>query len=683
MGKEATFKLKGDVSDLEQKMASVSAKMQDMGKRMQDIGKSMSMYVTAPIVAMGTASVMAFGKQEAAERKLRAALQANGRQVQQTFQRYNEFASEMQRLTTVGDETVLMMLQTAESMDLTGDAAERAVQNSIALEAAFGVNAESAMRMTAALEQGDATMLRRYIPALRDVEDNAKAVAMAQDILSRSFDVAKEDALSFTGSLKQMKNALGDAMEDVGGIIAEALQPLVAWLKQAAEAFQSLDDRTKKIIVVIAGLAAAIGPLLIVLGTIVKTIIPALVAGGYAVSAAWLPLTAVILGVAAAVLIFNSAVSDTRRLIDELSSESTEKLKARLEEIREELNEKGSPALMRYRKELEELQKIQEGRSFADWVGTPEAARMAELIQLIQLEEVSIENSQSKIRELQNEEAAILDILRQREKLNDAEDFDTVLQKLQEQNSLYGSQVGLLGKLNQQISDLNQKKLEALSPEELREVYNEIRNVNKAIDDLYLSMRTIETPDKIEGIGVGILGFEPSVIIESVQNLRDGITPIIQDIKTDFLDLSNFITGTLVEAFDFLGTAIGASISGKDFGGEELLIMIADWGKRLGAIMVAAGLALDGFKKLAITNPIALVGFGAALIAASAAVKAAVSSTPSTGVNQSYGGGGDSGGDIIGLRELGQFQVNVTGEIKAQGSELVTVINNENERAGF
>ncbi|KKK67708.1 hypothetical protein LCGC14_2951370, partial [marine sediment metagenome] len=63
-------------------------------------------------------------------------------------------------------------------------AAARAAENAIALSAAFGINASSAIRYTAALEEGDTTMLNRYIPTLRQIKDDSERVAAAQRILA-------------------------------------------------------------------------------------------------------------------------------------------------------------------------------------------------------------------------------------------------------------------------------------------------------------------------------------------------------------------------------------------------------------------------------------------------------------------------------------------------------------------
>jgi hypothetical protein len=254
-------------------------KFESFGSKMTSLGKDLSLKVTAPLMAIGAAALYAFSQQESAEMKLRAALMANGREVDSLFASYSEFATEMQKVTIVGDETTLKLLQLAETYGITGKSAERAAKNAIAMQAAFGINAESAIKLTSALEQGDTAMLTRYIPSLKSVEGESAKVALAQEILAKSFDVAKAEAQTASGQITQLKNSFGDLLEQFGKIISEAILPFVANLKVVVERLQGMSEAKKRLIVVIAAFAAAIGPVLVGLGFFATTILPAMITG--------------------------------------------------------------------------------------------------------------------------------------------------------------------------------------------------------------------------------------------------------------------------------------------------------------------------------------------------------------------------------------------------------------------
>lgn len=254
-------------------------KFESFGKSMTKVGKDLSLKVTAPLIGIGAAALYAFNQQESAEMKLRAALMANGREVDTLFASYSAFASEMQRVTVVGDETTLKLLQLAETYGITGKAAERAAKNAIGMQSAFGINAESAIKLTSALEQGDTAMLTRYIPSLKSVEGESAKVALAQEILAKSFDVAKAEAETASGQLDQLKNATGDLLEQFGKIIAEAILPFAKNLKGVVERLQGMSESKKRLIVIIGAFLAAIGPVLVALGFFATTILPAMITG--------------------------------------------------------------------------------------------------------------------------------------------------------------------------------------------------------------------------------------------------------------------------------------------------------------------------------------------------------------------------------------------------------------------
>jgi hypothetical protein len=256
------------LTEFEKGLNTVEKKLTQLSKKTTQLGKTLTTNLTLPIAAFGAGAVLAFQQQEDAERKLSAALQATGKDVDSNMQRFKSFASELQKLTIVGDESSLALLQVATSQGLNADQAERATKNAIALSAAFGVNQDAAIKMTGALEQGNVSMLKRTIPALKGIKDDAEAAAKAQEILNDAFKIAEAEAQTSRGQIIQLKNAFGDFMEEIGGVIASGLTPFIAKLKSVTEFLQNLSPEFKKNIVVVGLAVAAIGPLVFIFGKI-------------------------------------------------------------------------------------------------------------------------------------------------------------------------------------------------------------------------------------------------------------------------------------------------------------------------------------------------------------------------------------------------------------------------------
>ena len=201
-----TFRLGANIKDFQTNMRKASATMQKAGAQMKSMGKSMSMYVTAPIVAMGAASLAAFDKQAQAEAKLAAQVRLNGKSVEATMANYKQFASSLQAITTVGDETTLGLMQMAETMQASN--VEKATEGAIGLSKALGVDLQAAMKMVVLAQNGEYTMLNRYVPALRNASTETEKAAIVNKLYADGLAIAKAEALNGLGPLKQLKNTL-------------------------------------------------------------------------------------------------------------------------------------------------------------------------------------------------------------------------------------------------------------------------------------------------------------------------------------------------------------------------------------------------------------------------------------------------------------------------------------------
>jgi hypothetical protein len=268
-----------DLKNFRSGMQKATRTMKNFGNQLKTAGRQMSTYLTAPLAGLAAVSLKAFDTQAKAENQLAAAISAAGRDVRRELPAFKQFASEIQSITTIGDESTLTLLSIASQMGLTADQAMVAAREAIALSRAMGMNEQSAIRYTAALAQGDSTMLNRYIPTLKQIEDPALRAAKAHELLGNMFGAATAEAQSGLGPWKQIQNQFGDLLEEFGAIISEALIPLAHGVKGVVTWFQGLSEETKRVIVVVSGLAASIGPLLATMGFLVGTILPAMAAG--------------------------------------------------------------------------------------------------------------------------------------------------------------------------------------------------------------------------------------------------------------------------------------------------------------------------------------------------------------------------------------------------------------------
>lgn len=89
----------------------------------------------------------------------------------------------------------------------------------------------------------------------------------------------------FGGSIEKLKSSLDVLMTSLGQIIAEYLTPVIENVQGVVDAFMALDDEQKQHIVQIAGLVAAVGPVLLIVGKLVVGIGSVITAVGTITSA--------------------------------------------------------------------------------------------------------------------------------------------------------------------------------------------------------------------------------------------------------------------------------------------------------------------------------------------------------------------------------------------------------------
>lgn len=116
-------------------------------------------------------------------------------------------------------------------------------------------------------------------------EDNAVQVIEAMGGLSKEMDGVKGSYDNVTGAAKNMADGVEEtvtyqsamnnmmlAAAEVGEQLAPTINSVAEAVKNAAQWFRGLDEDTQKTIMTIAGIAAVVGPLLVVLGSVAGSI---------------------------------------------------------------------------------------------------------------------------------------------------------------------------------------------------------------------------------------------------------------------------------------------------------------------------------------------------------------------------------------------------------------------------
>jgi hypothetical protein len=281
-------------SNLKKSMRS----MKKFGNNMKSLGRTISTGLTLPILAFGAASVKAFDEQIKAETSLRTALGNNA----EAFANLAEQARELQKVTIFGDEATLQAQSFLAQLGLNEQAILRLTPLIQDFATAQGIQLTDAAKLVAKSVGSSTNALSRYGITIDGAVGEQERLQSAVDALTVAFGgQAKAIAKEGLGPLQQLKNELGDVSEKFGEIILEFIDPLTKGLQKVSEALSNLTEEQKKNIVKYGAIVAAVGPLLIVFGSLV-TILTTLIPLAISFVAAINPITIAIAAAAAAVL---------------------------------------------------------------------------------------------------------------------------------------------------------------------------------------------------------------------------------------------------------------------------------------------------------------------------------------------------------------------------------------------
>jgi hypothetical protein len=280
--------------EFERGMRGIRGRLRNLSADMDRWGRRLTYGVSVPLVAASGLMVRAFGVQQKSVNDLRSALASFGDDVDALMPGMQRFASEVQKATVYGDEFVLSLMAQIRNLGITAQKLPEATRGAIGLAKALGLDANAAARYTALAQQGEFTILQRYVPALRTATSAAEKQAIVADLMRRGYKQATDEADTLSGRLAQLKNIAGDLAEIFGEAIAKTLgleggmRELTNRVEEFGQKVKELDTRTVRRWVTLGGALIALGPAMRVLSfvklhPVAATLIATAAAVGYLV----------------------------------------------------------------------------------------------------------------------------------------------------------------------------------------------------------------------------------------------------------------------------------------------------------------------------------------------------------------------------------------------------------------
>jgi hypothetical protein len=674
-----------------------SNKLKQFGKDATRIGKKLSIGLTLPIAAAGGAAIKLASDFEESLNKVDVSFKNSSKSVKEfskttltQFGIAQGTALDMAAMfgdmgTSIGLTTKQAAAMSTSMVGLAGDLASfkniQIEEATTALAAVFTGETESLKRLGIviteanlkqfALTQGITKNIKQMTQAEKTTLRYQYVIAStgnAQGDFARTQDGAANQMRIFTESIKEIGANLGQ-------ILLPAFTKMVTKVNDLLKAFMGLDEGTKKTILIITGIVAAVGPMLIVLGQLPGLL--SLAAGGFRLLTAAM-IANPILAVATAIAAVTTAIIAYRKSQKKANEEALKQMNAA--QLTEKINELEAKKQKLFKRGYKEGQKR---------------------VQNIQ-DEINVYKEQIKV-------------------VNQAVEANEKLQKTQ--TGTVTPKAPTMG------GGETRKPLAAVSGLGATAGFSAFtkQEVNQDPSSSLLGeMQTVDTDP------VAMLAASVSKSNEKLKSALVQTNGIINQKKNEALLMSiefseaasQIIQGGLQNMAVGIGEALGNAIAsgGNLLGalGGVLLGGIGDIAVQLGKTAISIGLAMKAIK-MSFKNPGTAIAAGIALIAIGTMIKSVVpgivqgkgkggggstSSGPRSGAIAAFANGGIVSGPTLGL--MGEYagarsnpeviapldklkniigdrqaqQVNVGGEFRLQGQDLVVALQRAEKQRG-
>lgn len=177
----------------------------------------------------------------------------------------------MARLVKPAKEGAVWM----EKLGIEVTNADGSMKDSVTIQSelhdAFSTLSESEQLAAASAIFGK-NQMSNWLALINTAPEEVSSLSSALETEGTTAEMADAMMGGFGGSIEKLKSSVDVLMTSLGGLIAQYLTPVIEKVQGAVDAFMSLDDETKEHIIKIAGIVAAVGPVLIIIGKVVTGI---------------------------------------------------------------------------------------------------------------------------------------------------------------------------------------------------------------------------------------------------------------------------------------------------------------------------------------------------------------------------------------------------------------------------
>ncbi len=754
------IKFRADLSGFSSEMQTVLREIDKAGQKFQAIGTQLSTYVTLPILAAGGAAIKFASDYNESLNKVDVAFKSSSDEVKNFSKTSLESfgiaaGTALDMASTFGDMGTSLGLTTGEaskmSTSLVGLAGD--------LSSFKNISIDIANTALSGIFTGETESLKKL--GIVMTEANLQAYAYSQGINTKiqAMDQASKVQLRYNYIMEVTKNAQGDFARTSGGaanqmrifqeslkqvaqqfgaIILPVFTKLVTGINGLITSFGQLSEGTKTTIVVLLGVAAAIGPLVLGLGAIMSLlptlatgftlltgpiglVIAGLVAVGVVVATNWKPIKQILVDIANYFIdLYNS--STLFRGAVEFIILSFKNMWTQVKFIFGALKSTFEFTIKNIFNGFSTLGKLIKAILTFDLEGVKSALKSGfstagkDASDYYSKLKSGVKDASKEIKT--NLKSAIDTTLNGKKIKKITIPKESVDAKGVSDSVEEGMTTGA-GKGAEKIKRIIQESIIApeVSPSKGSKSYfdAQIAEIQKFKNEVATSAEQIKlADDKINQIQIAKdLKFNPEAVIQvkggfdkllsEMQAKAGGLKAVADSMKTIIYDVSDKVSGAVTElannAAVGFGEAIGGVISGTQSLGSlfsGMIGLVANFMKDLGKQLIAIGIARIAFDKLKFSG-IGAVAAGIALVALSTVISSKFNQAPKFATGGVVGGSSYYGDKVLARVNSGELILNqdqqrnlygqmnggattVIPDVRIQGQDLLIVFDRATNR---
>lgn len=283
------------VDQVDRKLKSSQRAFQAFGKKVQGVGKSLSLFVSTPLAAIGASSIKTAMEMEELQNAFDVTFKSGsesmrkwaeetgdilGRSTKEMQESSVAFASlfnkalDPQQANELTKQFSVLTQDLASFKDLSNEVAQQKLFSGLTGEAeplkSVGVFINAAATEAKAFELGLEKVNGKFTDQQKIV---ARAALIQEQLAEASGDVVRSQG-SATNQLKAAQAAFEELRVVIGTKLLPVITPLITKTAEALNWFTGLNEGLQNSILIAAGVVAALGPVLTVIGTLSTVLAP-------------------------------------------------------------------------------------------------------------------------------------------------------------------------------------------------------------------------------------------------------------------------------------------------------------------------------------------------------------------------------------------------------------------------